>query len=74
MVIILEVDALEGVTFYYVNNFAVLELVFLPNCDVDKRSTDVLTLKPACADPLVVEIVIAAAFFYVGVDSEAIVV
>jgi len=27
----LEVDALEGVAFYRLNNFAVLELVFLPN-------------------------------------------
>ena len=42
----LEVDALEGVAFYRLNNFAVLELVFLPNRDVDKCSIDVLTLRP----------------------------
>ena len=46
MVVILEVDALEGVALYHLNNFAVLELVFLPNRDVDKCSTDVLTLRP----------------------------
>ena len=44
--IMLEVDALEGVAFYRLNNFAALELVFLPNRDVDECSTDVLTLRP----------------------------
>ena len=46
VVVILEVDALEGVALYHLNYFAVLELVFLPNRDVDKCSTDVLTLRP----------------------------
>ena len=46
VVVMLEVDALEGVAFYRLNNFAALELVFLPNRDVDKCSTDVLTLRP----------------------------
>ena len=62
VVVILEVDALEGVACYYLNNFAVLELIFLSNRDIDKCFTDVLTLRPACADPLVVEIVVAVEF------------
>ena len=46
VVVMLEVDALEGVAFYRLNDFAVLELVFLPNRDVDQCSTDVLMLRP----------------------------
>ena len=54
VVVILEVDALEGVACYYLTNFALLELVFLSNRDIDKCSTDELMLRPACADPLVI--------------------
>ena len=42
MVVILEVDAIEGVAFHYVDNFTMLILVFLSNCDVNKCSTNVL--------------------------------
>ena len=76
MVVILEVDAIEGVAFHYVDNFTMLILVFLSNCDVNKCSTNVLTLRSICAYPLVVEVVVVvvvvAALFYIIINFESI--
>jgi len=62
MVVILEVDAIEGVAFHYINNFPTLKIVFVSTCDINKRSTvNALTLRPACANPVFV----AAALLYI---------
>ena len=66
MVVILEVDAIEGVAFHYVDNFTMLILVFLSNCDVNKCSTNVLTLRS-----IVVKVVVAA-LFYIIINFESI--
>ena len=60
MVLILELDAIEGVIFRYLDSFAALELVFLSTA----ISTNVLpTLRPIYSDPSIVDIIVAAAFF-----------
>ena len=44
-----EIDSIEGVAFHYVDNSAMLILIFLSNCDINKCSTNVLTLRSICA-------------------------
>ena len=72
MVVTLEVDAMEGVAFRYVNRFPTLKIVFLSNRDVDKRSTNALTLRSICAYPLDVEVVVINALLCVIVSLESI--